>query len=219
MDIKTMVYLARIGASDRSIEISSSRLAEEIGMSQQTAARKLKSLEDLGLITREVSTRGQHLRLTNKGIEMLAELHTELSGIFGTARSDYFLCGHVMSGFGEGGYYMKMEGYKKQFKEKVGFSPYPGTLNLKLKNQTDIRTRQEFAKLPGITIEGFKKDGRSFGSVKCFKAHIEGVNGAVVMPARTHHAGDTLEVISDIQIRNKLNLKDGDKLCVKVSLA
>lgn len=219
MDIKTLIHLAKIGASDRSIEISSSKVASEIGISQQTAARKLKSLEELGFITREVSTRGQNLRLTNKGIEILGEMYTELSGIFGREKSDFFLCGYVTSGFGEGGYYMKMEGYKKQFREKVGFTPYPGTLNLKLKNQTDIKTRQEFSKLPGISIEGFKKDGRSFGSVKCFKAYIEGVNGAVVMPARTHHAGDTVEVISETKIRDKMDLKDGDKVCVKVNLA
>ena len=40
--------------------------------------------------------------------------------------------GIVTSGLGEGYFFMSMEHYKKEIKEKLGFEAYPGTLNLKI---------------------------------------------------------------------------------------
>ena len=119
---------------------------------------------------------------------------------------------------GEGKYYMGMTGYKNQFKEKLGFAPYPGTLNIKLRGAEDLSARQSLSGLPGTHIEGFKEENRTFGSVKCFSAEVEGINGAVVMPKRTHHAPDTLEVISETHIRSQLKLEDGDKVCVRIRI-
>ncbi|MEM3054151.1 MAG: DUF120 domain-containing protein, partial [Candidatus Bathyarchaeia archaeon] len=42
------------------------------------------------------------------------------------------LKGKVFSGTGEGAKFMELPWVKKQMEEKLGFAPYPGTLNIKL---------------------------------------------------------------------------------------
>ena len=42
------------------------------------------------------------------------------------------LNGTVQSGLGEGAYYMSLRPYTDQFLEILGFSPFPGTLNVQL---------------------------------------------------------------------------------------
>ena len=48
---------------------------------------------------------------------------------------------------GEGSYYMSLKGYKKQFKEKLGYEPFPGTLNLKLEDKIYMDKKKEMIKL------------------------------------------------------------------------
>ncbi len=218
MDMQALMKIAARGGLARDVEISSSQLAGDLGISQQTAARKLKALEDEGLITRDVLSKGQTIRITSQGKERLGGMYRELSSVFGSEERTLAICGTVTTGMGEGEYYMSMAGYKEQFNDKLGFVPYPGTLNLKLKGAEDLSERQSLSGLPGIHIEGFKEENRTFGSVKCFGADVEGLSGAVVMPKRTHHAPDTLELISDAKIRNHLKLKDGDKVCVRIRI-
>ena len=63
--------------------------------------------------------------------------------------------GTVFTGLGEGAYYISKEAYRKQFTEKLGFEPYPGTLNLKLSTDYDIKTRREIEAYPAIEIHRF----------------------------------------------------------------
>jgi riboflavin kinase len=212
-----LINIAKKGGAEKSIELSSRELGKELRISQQSASRKLKEAEEKGYIHRELTMKGQRVRLSKKGIEALKQFYSELAGIF-KKTSHLVICGEVVSGLKEGSYYMKIPEYKKQFREKLGFSPYPGTLNLKLKNEEDIKARQELEKFSGISIEGFVKEGRTFGSVKCFRAKLENFSGAVIIPARTHHGFNTLEFISKEKIRDKIGLKDGDEVCVEITV-
>jgi riboflavin kinase len=218
MDMPTLLKIASKGGLEQPVQLSSSRLALDLKSSQQTAARRLKNLEEEGIITREIRPRGQTVRITSKGKEMLGEIYHDLSQVFGREPRHYTICGTITTGMGEGEYYMRMEEYTKQFEENLGFKPFPGTLNLKLRGEEDIRTRQKLTELPGITVNGFKKEGRTFGSVKCFKAKIEEIEGAVIIPSRTHHSADTIEVISNVMIKKELRVKEGNRLCVQVRI-
>ena len=54
----------------------------------------------------------------------------------------------IVSGMGEGAYYMSLKGYRNQFIEKLGYEPYPGTLNVKLVDQIFMQARREIGKYP-----------------------------------------------------------------------
>lgn len=60
----------------------------------------------------------------------------------------------------------------------------------------------------------------TYGSVKCFKAIIENevgtAEGAVLLIEKTRHGPEILEVISPVNLRERLILDDGDEVYVKV---
>jgi len=118
------------------------------------------------------------------------------------------LRGKVASGLGEGRYYISREGYRRQFSEKLGFDPSPGTLNLKLDEPFTIEDSDS------IEIEGFSDEGRSFGGCRCLPAEVGGVRGAVVRPERTGYPPDLLELIAPVNLREALSLSDGDEVDV-----
>jgi len=210
--------LAELGATSETIEISTTRLAELLGFSQQTASRHLIELERMGLIKRETSRRGWKIRLTEKGLSMLKQIYYGLKKVIeGVKMGMIKIEGEVFTGLGEGAYYVSKEGYIKQFVKKLGFKPYPGTLNLRLKAEKDLKARSELESYPPIIIEGFESEGRSFGPVKCYKAIINNeVEGAVVIAMRSHYGPSVLELIAPIYLREKLKLKDGDKIEVRI---
>ncbi len=127
--------------------------------------------------------------------------------------------GRLFTGMSEGSYYVSRDGYRKQFIEKLGFDPYPGTLNLKLSSAFDVKMRGELEARSAILIEGFKGEGRTFGPVKCYPATInDEVEGAVVLIERTRYDRSVLEVIAPVCLRERLKLRDGSKVRVRVHL-
>jgi len=125
--------------------------------------------------------------------------------------------GVLFTGLGEGAYYVTRDKYRKQFMEKLGFDPYPGTLNLKLTSEYDTKARSELETYPGIEIEGFKDESRTFGNVKCYPVVINNkMKGAVIFALRSHYNSSVLEIIAPTYLRSQLKLKDGHKVKVEV---
>ncbi len=215
----TLFTLAKMGAQSKTLEISSTILGKKLNISQQTASRRLQQLEEKGWMTREITRKGQFVRLTEQGMNMLLEIYLWLQTIFDKKPPVIVIEGELFSGMREGGYYVSVDGYKNQFKEKLGFEPFPGTLNLRLKSYSDLQTKKILLNYPGTVIEPFENKGRTFGPVKCFKVLVnDKVEGAVLLIQRTHYGEDVLEVISPEYLREKLNLKDGEKIRLKVFL-
>ncbi len=212
--LEVLKTLALMGASRKVVKISSKDLAEKIGQSLQTAARKLKELEEEGLIERSLTKDGQFIVITEKGKQVLYKEYMDYKKIF-EGEETIKIRGKVFSGVGEGRYYVSLEGYRKQFIEKLGFDPYPGTLNLRIPKE-EMYFRRRLDEEEGILIEGFSTKDRTFGEVKAFKCKVDGIDGAVVLPKRTHYPPDTLEIISPVKLRDALNLKDGDFVEVEV---
>jgi len=210
--------LAEMGACRRTVKVSTEYLAEKMGSSQQTASRHLIQLEKKGWIRRTITPEGCLIKMTDSGMAELKRLYSGLRLIMEAAYPpSVTLEGAVFTGLGEGAYYVMREGYRKQFIERLGFEPYPGTLNLKLTADYDIKTRTELEAYPGIEIQGFKNESRTFGPVKCYPAVINNkVRGAVVLALRSHYNSSVLEVIAPTYIRSQLKLKDGNKVKVEV---
>ncbi len=115
---------------------------------------------------------------------------------------------------GEGRFYTQQDGYIDQFKQKLGFVPYPGTLNVEIEYVERNKLRL-LKNSKAIDIYEFKTRNRTFGSVRCFKAKINGSDGAIVIPLRTHYSS-VLEFISHDYLRGRLNLKDGDEVKIVI---
>ncbi len=213
--LEALKQLALMDAIRKVIKLNSKELAKRINQSHQTAARKLKELEEEGLIERIITKDGQYVMITEKGKGLLYREYLDYKKIFeGNSLRKLVIKGLVSSGIGEGRYYMSLDGYRRQFIEKLGFDPYPGTLNLKL-SKDQILLKLELEKKEGIIINGFKAENRTFGSVKAFKCKMKNLDCAIILPERTHHS-DVIEIIAPVNLREKFGLKDGDLIEVEV---
>jgi len=213
-----LLKLAEMGAHRRTAKISTEYLAGKLGASQQTASRYLIELDNNGWIKRTVTPEGCLIKITDAGIKELKKLYSNLRFLMEAAYPPSItLEGVVFTGLGEGAYYISKERYTKQFIEKLGFEPYPGTLNLKLTTDYDVKTRSELEAYPAIEIEGFRNEDRTFGSVKCYPVTIENrVKGALILALRSHYDTSVIEIIAPVFLRKHLNLKDGHKVKVEV---
>jgi len=210
-----MKELALLGAIKNKIEISSLELAGQLKTSQQTASRYLLELDKEGMITRELGIKKQLIWITGIGAEILQEEYLQYQQIFELTDKVYFT-GMVVSGMGEGRYYTEQSGYVDQFKEKLSFVPFPGTLNVEIEHieRNKLRLLKNYN---AIIIDEFKTKNRTFGGVRCFHARIDGIEGAIVLPLRSHYS-NILEFISPDYLRKKLNLKDGDEVKIVIYL-
>ncbi len=204
-----LYVLARLGGLDAHVEIKSRQIGELLGLSQQTASRRLIRLEKNGWITRQVFGKSQNITLTSKGRDKLLGLFMDLKNIFGTFEGPQVIRGELVSGLGEGAYYMGQNEYRRQFKEKVGYEPFPGTFNLKLDDANKQFIDQLFASRKNVRIEGFQNGGRTFGPVNCIKGSINGVPCAILRIERTHHEKKVIEIIAPEKLRQKFKATDG----------
>jgi len=207
-----------MGARNRTIKVSTEYLAEKMGASQQTASRNLIELDKKAWIKRTITPEGCLIKITETGATELKKLYSNLRLIMEAAYPlSVTLEGVLFTGLGEGAYYVTRDKYRKQFIEKLGFDPYPGTLNLKLTSEYDTKARSELETYPGIEIEGFKDESRTFGNVKCYPVVINNkMKGAVIFALRSHYNSSVLEIIAPTYLRSQLKLKDGHKVKVEV---
>ena len=108
------------------------------------------------------------------------------------------LFGRVVSGKGEGKYYMSLPPYKEKFKNILEFEPYEGTLNIKLGHEIDLnqlkpievddfyyKNTARFAVV--VKDEAAVRSGFSDDSTKLFVLHsgtkvkVERVHGRYLM--------------------------------------
>lgn len=209
--------LAELGASRRTVKVSTEYFADKMGLSQQTASRYLIQLEKKGWLKRNITPDGCLVKVTDSGQHELKQLFTNLQLIFEAAYPlSVTLEGTLFTGLGEGAYYVSKEGYRKQFIEKLGFDPYPGTLNIKLTTDYDIKTRSELEAYPAIELQGFQNETRSFGNAKCYPAIINNkVKGAILTAMRTHYDASVVEIVAPVYLRTSLKLRDGQKIKVE----
>lgn len=215
-DVYALRELALLGAMHGLVEVSTVQLAEVLGASQQTASRRLVELEQSGYLRREMGVRRTLVRLTEEGLNILAREFAVYQRLFEN-RNRLQLRGKVASGLGEGRYYLALKPYVEQFREKLGFEPYPGTLNLEMQGAETNKLRI-LKSSPALQIEGFTDAERTYGGVDAWRARLKDVDCAVILPRRTHHAR-TLEVVAPQYLRDLLHLVDGDEVDVTVQLA
>lgn len=208
----TLYKLAELGAYPDEVVLTTVELAKTLGLSQQTASRHLIELERMKLVRRVKVTRRETIQITQLGASQLNRMFLTLKGIFEEKRWEIVVEGEVFSGLGEGAYYMSQQGYRQQFIRKLGFDPFPGTLNVRVSKEY-ARERRILETCPFILIEGFSDGTRSFGPVRCYRARInDDVDGAILNAVRTHYGGDVVELISAHNLRETFKLRDGDSV-------
>ena len=229
-----MIHLLSNGGKDSYLEITSTQISHLINRSQQTASKILIDLEKEELIERVKNKKKFGMKLTETGFSILQNIYHLLKISMEESHiKPMIFKGNIVTGMGEGAYYMSLEGYKKQFQHKLGYKPFPGTLNVKIEDKRYMNSRKDLINYPSIYIDGFKNSDRTFGWVRCYPATIsqdpklpqEGIDSQsndycsevhVLLLERTHHNNNLLEVIGPLNLKESCNLKNGDSVVIKI---
>ncbi len=208
-ELTYILTLAKKTKLNNELNTTTSELAKLFNLSQQSASRILINLENNELIKRRVTNNGIKIKLTEKSKKIVKKTYLNLKNIF---EKQTKLKGKVKTGLGEGSFYMKQNNYKEQFKKLLDINPFEGTLNLK----TKISEVESFLINKGkIKIKGFQTEERTFGSLKCYKVNINKIPAAIIIPERTNYSLETIEIISEHKLREKLNIKDNDEVIIQ----
>lgn len=122
------------------------------------------------------------------------------------------LKGTVFSGKGEAAEFVSLSWARKQIEEELGFTPYSGTLNIRLDGKS---TKLKSALMKARGTEILPAPGYCRGRI--FEASIMKVKCAVVIPEVPGYAEDVVEVVSSTNLRERLHLVDGSSVDVKVT--
>jgi len=121
------------------------------------------------------------------------------------------LNGRVFSGKGEGKKFVTLPWVDRQIREKLGFSPYPGTLNIRLSRE-GLTQKKLLAKAERLEIVPEK--GYCRGSL--IKAKITGLDCGIIVPQVPAYPADVVEVVAAVFLRQRLRLSDGSEAAVMV---
>jgi len=217
--IITLTQLLSKGAKHNFITMTTSSLGKNIQRSQQAASKHLLELEQDGFIGRLIHGRKISVRITPKGYSELVKLSSILKSSLESASTILELKGTLISGMGEGAYYMSLKGYTTQFKSKIGYIPFPGTLNVKLTSKSYIDSSEQLSRFDGKIIHGFSDGKRTFGWVKCFEAKLNNsIKCEFIVLERTNHDASIVELISNHNLRKVAKIKNGSNITIKISL-
>ena len=217
--ILTLSYLLSKGAQYNYVTAPTSIIGKNIYKSQQAASKHLLELEQKKFIERIINGRNISIKITPRGFSEMVKLSSVLQKSLDSSPSVVELKGTLVTGMGEGAYYMGLDGYTKQFKSKIGYVPFLGTLNVRLDQKIYHAAVKQLEVFHGIKINGFSDGKRTYGWVKCFNARLNNTTDCqLIMLERTHHDDSIIELISQSCLRKAAKLMDGSKISVKVQI-
>jgi len=122
------------------------------------------------------------------------------------------ISGVIQSGAGKGAFFTQVDWVVQQCKKMLGYRPFPGTLNVRI-DDADLEKLDLF--FSAVDFE-LVPDDPAFCAAQVKKIMLNGIDAAVVKPSETVHIHESrvLEVISSCSLKQALDLKDGDTVCL-----
>ena len=124
--------------------------------------------------------------------------------------------GKIISGAREAAFFTQLDWVKEQCLDKLGFAPYPGTVNIEVSKE-DIATLMRIKEEEGIRL--IPPDPQ-FCEGRTLRASIEGVDGCVFIPPQdvNIHEPNIVEFMAPVMVKSTLGVDDGDFLTVSVEI-
>jgi len=127
------------------------------------------------------------------------------------------LGGVVISGLGQGAYFMSLPWVRDAVRRLIGFAPYPGTLNLRLDSDTvSVWRRIQDGHAVVLAPPPETCGARLFPALIGAARPGATVEAAVIVPDVTSHGGDTLELVAAVHLRSVLRLRDEDRVSIQI---
>ena len=128
--------------------------------------------------------------------------------------ADLVITGKIVSGAGEGAFFTQIDWVQQQCSAKLGFRPYPGTLNLEIEPDDLPLIASRYQKKG---VELISPDPK-FCNARAVGVRLEKINAAIIMPEEKVriHAENIIEIIAPLSIKATLNVADGDSLTIRL---
>jgi CTP-dependent riboflavin kinase len=129
-------------------------------------------------------------------------------------QNEWVLNGKVVSGVRKAAYFTQLDWVQEQCMEKLGFRPYPGTLNVEISEES-LSIIEALQKEQGIELN---PPDTEFCAARAMLLSVGSVSGAIIIPAEDVrvHGKSIVEVISPLRLKDALQVEDGDSLTLIV---
>ena len=125
--------------------------------------------------------------------------------------------GRLVGGIGLGRHFTRLDWARRQFIDKLGIDPFPGTLNVRVDGAADLEAWMRLKRRPGVLIEN-PGDGQHDCDARCYPVMLDGgVKAAIVLPEVAGYAPGLIEVIAEVGIRDALGMNDGDAVSLDLA--
>jgi CTP-dependent riboflavin kinase len=130
------------------------------------------------------------------------------------------LDGIIFSDLGEAAGFMAVDWVQQALRRKLGFAPFPATLNLRPRTDVDAGAWQTIQKdlkrIELIPAESGFCAARLF-LVDISRPGLDGpaVRGAVLLPEVANYPGDKIEVVAAMRLKDRFGVGDGDQLTLE----
>ena len=126
------------------------------------------------------------------------------------------ITGKIVSGSREGAYFTQIDWVLRQCDEKLGFKPYPGTLNLEISAE-DLPIIESLDKEKGIALVS---PDPKFCNGKAIPVSLGEISAAIIIPEEKVrvHPKNIIEIIAPLNLKASLNFRDGDSITVALIL-
>ena len=129
----------------------------------------------------------------------------------------FVIRGKVVSGSGKAAFFTQLDWVRVQCLQKLGFEPFPGTLNVNVfsenLSETDQWRNQQ-------AIELIPTDP-NFCRARIISVSVNGIDAALIIPEKNVriHGNQTLEVLAPVMLKAALGVDDGDMVEIAIKPA
>jgi riboflavin kinase len=129
------------------------------------------------------------------------------------------MTGIIFSDLGQASSFMALDWVQDLLMQRLGYHPFPATLNVRPKAAEDARTWQRVqSELAGTPLTA-ASDGHCGAKLFRVEIHAPGsaakIGGAVLLPEVEGYPNGKIEIVAPVRLKDHLSVGDGDQLVVE----
>ena len=130
-------------------------------------------------------------------------------------RTHWELSGKVVDGAGKAAHFTQLDWVQEQCLTKLGFRPYPGTLNLEVAEKSlpvvEVLRREEGIRLVPPDPESC--------AARVLPLSVGTVSGALIVPEESVniHGKKIIEVMAPVRLKDALDIYEGDSVTLEIT--
>jgi len=129
------------------------------------------------------------------------------------------MTGIIFSDLGQASLFMALDWVQDLLKERLGYQPFPATLNVRPKDAEDAqvwcRVRSDHAGTP-LTPASDSHCGAKLYRVEIGAAgNAAKVSGAILLPEVKDYPQDKIEIVAPMRLKDHFHVHDGDQLTLE----